>query len=313
MGTMIYISHNGKYHKYDGMFADINQLVQHMQRVANPLIPLTSEEEIFKFLDNSESTIWNGDLSGTLLAKDYNFNDGGRMNRLAKEMGYNTRVVAFIYDKSEYAEEIKILRTHAQILANRYNLRVGIVTDERLVKMMKKSHEYLFPEFGMSCLVLKRYDGQIIKANLAELDAAAYLWWMTVKTTKAVDELKPASFQMNELANIPMIILFVDFSNPKVAEKSADLIKLMESIAPNFEQRFQFHWTDDENQLENKRTLGVTWDELPAMAVNSLEHIVYAYPREEPFETEKITNWLTRVSMKKSAESELRATDFKVN
>ena len=53
MGTTIYISINGRYLKYDGMFADFNMLAHHMQRAMTPLVNLTSEEQIMRFLDNS--------------------------------------------------------------------------------------------------------------------------------------------------------------------------------------------------------------------------------------------------------------------
>ena len=109
-------------------------------------------------------------------------------------MPFNTRVVAFFYDKSEYAEEIKILRETSTYLANRYNLRIGQVTDERLVSKMKKSHGDLFNDVGMSIMVLKRYDGSILELNLADTQPNRYLWWMTTKSTKPIDELTPASF-----------------------------------------------------------------------------------------------------------------------
>ena len=83
-------------------------------------------------------------------------------------MGYSTRVVAFFYDKQEYDEEIKILKDVALFLTNRYNLRIGIVTDERLVTKMKKSHADLFLDVGSSVIVLKRYDGAMFKLNVAE-------------------------------------------------------------------------------------------------------------------------------------------------
>ena len=38
---------------------------------------------------------------------------------------------------------------------------------------------------------------------------------------------------------------------------------------------------------------------------------MYAYPRDEPFEKEKLSNWLNQVSLKKAKESDLRTTDFK--
>ena len=51
------------------------------------------------------------------------------MDIYLKELGYNTRVVVFINDKVEYKDDIKLLKQYATKMANRYNLRIGIVTD----------------------------------------------------------------------------------------------------------------------------------------------------------------------------------------
>ena len=279
--------------KYDGNFADFNMLAHQMQRVANPIISLTSEEQILNFLDNSDSRIWHEDYSGSLLPKGKTFDDEKRMDELAKQIGYNTRVVAFFYDKSEYAEEIKILRDVAMFLSNRYNLRIATVTDERLVTIMKKSHPDLFLDVGMSSIVLRRYDGVTFKENLAEMAPARYLWWVTVNSTKKVDRLTAGAYQLVESSRMPMINVFVDFSNPKVAQKSTDLIKVMEQLAPEFEERFKFFWTDEEEQLKQRRILGVTWDELPAIALNSMEHVVFAFPQGESMDIETLRKWLT--------------------
>ena len=56
------------------------------------------------------------------------------MDKYLKEIGYNTRVVAFFNDKSEYKEEIKHLNFYAKYEINRYNLRVGIVTDHKIIE-----------------------------------------------------------------------------------------------------------------------------------------------------------------------------------
>ena len=64
--------------------------------------------------------------------------------------------------------------------------------------------------------------------------------------------------------------------------------------------------------MNQRRLLGITWDELPAVGLNSLEHISFAFPQNTPFEKERMVQWLTNVSLKKSQEDdELKATDFK--
>ena len=90
------------------------------------------------------------------------------MDEYAQAMGFSTRVIAFFYDKKEYAEEIDYLRKHAIQASNRYNLRIGLVTDQKLILRMKKSHATYFLDVGLSVMILKRYDGEIFKLNVAE-------------------------------------------------------------------------------------------------------------------------------------------------
>ena len=109
------------------------------------------------------------------------------MNVYLREFGHNTRVVAFFSDKDEYREEIKILKFYATILANRYNLRIGIVTDSNLVKLMKKWRPEFFFNTFESTMVLKDYGGAMYTNNIAENPAGDYLWWITDKSTRPVD------------------------------------------------------------------------------------------------------------------------------
>ena len=109
------------------------------------------------------------------------------MNVYLSEIGYNTRVVAFFSDKSEFKEEIDKLKQIANWEINRFNFRLGIVTDKDLIKDMKKSKHKFFREYGPNVMILQRYDGEIFKANLNVLAPSDYLWWIHDKSTKAVD------------------------------------------------------------------------------------------------------------------------------
>ena len=90
---------------------------------------------------------------------------------------------------------------------------------------------------------------------------------------------------MTELANLPMIIIFVDFNSldEKTARESRELVTLMEEMAVGIDHMFKIYWTDEPQQLDQRRLLGITWDELPSMGVNTLEHVVFAYPKDQPF------------------------------
>jgi len=156
------------------------------------------------------------------------------MDEFVGRAGFNTRVVAFFYDKKEYADEIKMLRDSARHLTNRFNLRIGIVTDQRLVTKMRKEHADLFLEVGMSVMVLRRYDGTLFKLNVADSQPSKYVWWIAVHSTKPIDKLDAASYQITESARMPIITVFCDFKDPIAAEKSTNLLKLLEEVTVGF-------------------------------------------------------------------------------
>jgi len=160
-----------------------------MQRLTNPVISLSSEDEVINFLETRPPTqVWDDDYSGHLFNKnEYLYEKRGIMDTLLEDMGYNTRVVAFYYDKEEYSEDIKLLKEYAQHLSNRMNLRIGMVTDPKLVVRMKKAHPEFFPEVSLTGLVLRRYDGAIRVLDLSENQPAIINWWICAKSTKPLD------------------------------------------------------------------------------------------------------------------------------
>lgn len=79
---------------------------------------------------------------------------------LYKSRKTKTRVIAFIYDKQDYIDELKNLRLTGRFSAKRDELRIGLVTDKKIIKKYKAKYGTLwFPEGTYSTVVLKRYDG----------------------------------------------------------------------------------------------------------------------------------------------------------
>ena len=72
-GASIIIIKNGQVLRYPGLFSDVNMMVHQLQRITSPLVQLDSEEQILDFLDNSASTIWKEDYSGSLFPKGQSF------------------------------------------------------------------------------------------------------------------------------------------------------------------------------------------------------------------------------------------------
>ena len=128
------------------------------------------------------------------------------------------------------------------------NLRVAQVTDPQLINRMKKAYPDLFNTMsGLSIMLLKRYDGHIEKFDLNVSPAGNYAWWMNVKSSKPVDKLDKACFQLTEYSNLPMIIIFVDFSSPdeRTMKESHEVVSMLEEIAVGIDHMFKFFWTED--------------------------------------------------------------------
>lgn len=55
-------------------------------------------------------------------------------------MKVQTRVICFLWDKKEYKEELKNLKSDAKFLATRENLRIAFVDNQKLIKKMKAKY-----------------------------------------------------------------------------------------------------------------------------------------------------------------------------
>lgn len=124
-------------------------------------------------------------------------------------------MVAFFYEQKEYDDEIKALTQVAEKLSVRMNLRIAIVTDKDLINKMKKKYPHHFEEVSKSSMLLRRYDGDLIKLNLASADTSSYNWWINTKSKKPVDSLSHGSYQLGEITTTPMLVVYVSFDKSK--------------------------------------------------------------------------------------------------
>jgi hypothetical protein len=88
------------------------------------------------FLNTSNEHQWSGDLNGPLFKKAAA--DKIPILENYADLTFKTRVVCFFFDKGEYKEDIQRLRDDARKLALRSNLRIAQVTDNKMIKRMKK-------------------------------------------------------------------------------------------------------------------------------------------------------------------------------
>jgi hypothetical protein len=56
--------------------------------------------------------------------------------------------------------------------------------------------------------------------------------------------------------------------------------------------------------MEQRRIMGISWDKLPSMGLNSLQHNVYTFGRDTPFDEENIEQWFISLVNGKAKMSE---------
>jgi hypothetical protein len=121
-------------------------LFTRINRYLNPIVPLTSEEEIDSFIEMENE--WKEKT-------DFMRNDQNGMGVGYKNLTIKMRAIVFFPDKSEYKNEYKNVKQAAEDSGNRDDLRVGIVTDRKLVKLYKDTYGLeWFPSLSSNCIVL---------------------------------------------------------------------------------------------------------------------------------------------------------------
>ena len=78
-----------------------------------------------------------------------------------------------------------------------------------------------------------------------------------------------------------MFLAFVDFEDERYQKESYKAVEVLREIAPKYSHLVSFFYVNNTYFWQRKRVLGVTWDELPAMAFNMLgdSSKVMPYPR----------------------------------
>jgi len=73
-------------------------------------------------------------------------------------------------NKDDYDEEIKGIKATARLAANRFNLRLGIFSDSKVVKKLQSTTSWFGQQGSMNALVLRRYDGEFFNIDLLQVD-----------------------------------------------------------------------------------------------------------------------------------------------
>jgi hypothetical protein len=162
----------GEYHVYDGTNRNNTDEILHLiNKFINPIVTLDTEEELQAFLN----------LENEFVEKNKFFEKKPvLLGNIYKQRKPKTRVLAFLMDIDDFADEIDTLKQTARYSAKRDELRVGMVLDKKIIRKYKANHGTLwFPEGSFSTLVLKRCDGRIFSHDLLEgAPQNGFAFWM---------------------------------------------------------------------------------------------------------------------------------------
>ena len=169
----IYVLHDNLYYKYpmdrDTDLHDITPLLHFIDRLEQPLLPLNSEEDIKAFLasENEPDISKSGFLKKTPVY----------LNQVYTNVFLKTRVLIFMFDKSEYEKEMKDLRTAARLGAQRLGLRYGLVTDTKLIRKYKAKYgnKWFHDEVQLSTVIIQRFDKETFAMDLMVHDGIVTL------------------------------------------------------------------------------------------------------------------------------------------
>ena len=77
----------------------------------------------------------------------------------------------------------------------------------------------------------------------------------------------------------------------------------MEELKPQFENKVKFVWTDSADAMSKRHTIGITWDELPAIGINASPTFVSPFPKGEVITKANLVKWLEEVTSEKTVQA----------
>lgn len=221
----IFVYYEGKYFMYDNDMDKPLMLLHFINRLLHPVVTLRFKEDIELFLNVNNEHMEHTKFflpTGTVLSSDLHLGD------IYSSKKFKTRVIACVYNKGDYEEELNEIRSAARKSANRFNLRIAIVTDPRLVKSLKKETSW-FGDASLNTIILKRYDDTMFNLDLLQVSISGNsnaFFWMWKKSIKEVEELNSDMFEQINMLASGVVLGFVDFNskNKTVVEESYQLV-----------------------------------------------------------------------------------------
>lgn len=149
--------------------------------------------------------------------------------------------MVFFFGADEYRDEMTNLKQGARFSSTRESLRVAYVTDEDLIKRMKRKYSAdWFERVGYTVAVLRRYDGKYIKFDITGGDKPNFAHWLNKASMKPVEEWSPDVSRLYEMLRQPMLMLFTNYDTKVKKIASNNAIKVYDKAAPKYEHVIGF-------------------------------------------------------------------------
>lgn len=103
-----------------------------------------------------------------------------------------------------------------------------------------------------------------------------------------------------------MFLAFVDFEDERYQKESYKAVEVLREIAPKYSHLVSFFYVNNTYFWQRKRVLGVTWDELPAMAFNMLgdSSKVMPYPRGREISKNSLFDFFDKLFTGRTSQNE---------
>ena len=101
--------------------------------------------------------------------------------------------------------------------------------------------------------------------------------------------------------------IYIEETNPcsdEMSDESTELIKLMGEIKPYFETKIKFAYTGSPDAMSRRHTIGIDWEDLPAIGINAAPSFRPPFPRDYEFTKEDLIQWLNEVTSEKYVEAD---------
>ena len=136
-----------------------------INRLIHPLVQLKTQEAIEEFLDVNKE---HPEKTRFMMPTGIQLRSELYLGNVYKNHTYKTRVIVCIYNEGDYDEEVESVREVARKSADFLGLCIGLVTDPRLVKKLKKETSW-FGDASLNTMILKRYDGELFNLDLLQV------------------------------------------------------------------------------------------------------------------------------------------------